>query len=90
MDTVLDESGIDVADALRTVAVNSSYNASRALSKWFRRGVRLRADGFESIPISELAHVAGPPEEPVAAAHMMLVPTRTSSSTWAGLWSAEV
>lgn len=60
----------DLTDALQTVAVNSSYNASRALSKWFKRGVRLKADGFEYASITTLADAAGPPDQPVAAIHM--------------------
>lgn len=66
------DSHVDMADALRTVAVNSAYTASRALSKWFKRGVRLTSDGFESVPISEVAACACGPEEPVIAAHMHL------------------
>jgi chemotaxis protein CheC len=63
---------VEVADALRTVAVNSAYNASRALSKWFKRGVRLTCDGFEAMPIQKVATLAGPPDTPVAAVHMTL------------------
>lgn len=59
-------------DALRAVAVNSSYNASRALSRWFRRAVRLKTDGFQRVPIAEAASVAGDPETAVAAVHMVL------------------
>lgn len=62
----------NLEDALRAVAVNSSYNASRSLSKWFRRGVRLRTDGFQRVPITEAAGVAGDPEAVVAAVHMVL------------------
>ena len=62
----------DMTDALRTVAVNSAYNASRALSKWFKRGVRLTSDGFENVPLHEISAVAGGPEDPVVAVHMKL------------------
>ncbi len=62
----------DVAESLRTVAVNSSYKASRALSKWFKRGVRLNTEGFQSVPITELTEAVGDPEEPVAAIHLVL------------------
>lgn len=63
---------VDLSDALRTVAVNSAYNASRALSKWFQRGVRLTSDGFETLPISEVARCGGSSEDVVVAAHMTL------------------
>lgn len=64
--------GIDVDDALRAAAVNSSYSTSRALSKWLKRGVRLHTEGFVRQPLSEFSHAAGPPDTPVAAIHMML------------------
>ncbi len=63
---------VDLAEALRIVMVNSSYNASRALSKWLKRGVRLTADGFTAVPFAEVAEAAGPDDEPVAALHMTL------------------
>lgn len=63
---------IELSDAMRTVAVNSAYNASRALSKWFRKGVRLTSDGFESLPLDEIVTAACQPEDPVVAAHMPL------------------
>jgi len=73
MSVSLEQSTVDVADSLRTVAVNSAYNASRALSKWFKRGVRLTSDGFESVPLREVVTSACDPEEVVVAAHMPLV-----------------
>jgi|GEM_PF-765955 len=62
----------ELSDALRTVAVNSAYNASRALSKWFRKGVRLTSDGFESLPLDKVVTAACQPEDAVVAAHMPL------------------
>ncbi|NOS99857.1 MAG: hypothetical protein HOP29_04450 [Phycisphaerales bacterium] len=62
----------ELPEALRTVAVNSAHRASRALSKWFKHGVRLTCDGFESVPISELAASAGDPDDAVVAIHMPL------------------
>ena len=56
-------SGIDVDDALRAAAVNSSYSTSRALSKWLKRGVRLHTEGFVRQPLSEFSHAAGPPDQ---------------------------
>ncbi|MFQ5425220.1 MAG: hypothetical protein ACE5F9_14740 [Phycisphaerae bacterium] len=64
--------GPDLAEALRTVAVNSAYNASRALSKWFKRGVRLTSDGFETISLTELSEAAGSPDDPIVAVRMPL------------------
>ena len=61
-----------VAEALRTVTTNGAYDASRALSKWLRRGVRLTTGGFESVPISEVASMLGGPEEAVAAIYLPL------------------
>lgn len=61
-----------LTNALRTVAVNGSYTASRALSKWLRRGVRLTGEGFKPVPIAEAAAVIGEPEELVAAVHLPL------------------
>ncbi len=61
-----------LADALRTVAVNGSYNASRALSKWLHRGVRLTSEGFRRISMTEASSVLGDPESIIAAIHMPL------------------
>jgi len=72
MPAQIDTPCTDLADALHTVAVNSSYGASRALSKWFKKGVRLTTDGFQSVPIGEAASAAGDPEEAVVAVHMTL------------------
>ena len=63
---------LDLAEALRVVSVNSSYNASRALSKWLKRGVRLTADGFLAVPFAEVVEATGTDDEPVAALHMAL------------------
>ncbi|MBI5862912.1 MAG: hypothetical protein HZB38_00075 [Planctomycetes bacterium] len=65
-------SGVSLEDALRAVAINSSCHSSRALSKWFSRHVRLDTKGFECIPITSAAEIAGPPETVVAAIHMPL------------------
>ncbi len=59
-------------DALRTVAINGSYNASRALSKWLRRGVRLTSDGFQYVPISQAYTMLGEADEVIAAIHLPL------------------
>lgn len=59
-------------DALRTVAINGSYNASRALSKWLRRGVRLTSEGFQYVPIAQATTILGEPEEVIAAIHLPL------------------
>lgn len=61
-----------LTNAMQTVAINGAYNASRALSKWLRRGVRLTCDGFQSIPVSEACNVVGEPDEAIAAIHMPL------------------
>ena len=61
-----------LVDALRTVAVNGSYNASRALSKWLHRGVRLTTDGFSDLPISQAASAIGEPDDVIAAVHLPL------------------
>lgn len=61
-----------LTDALYTVAINGSYNASRALSKWLHRGVRLTTEGFQTLPISEAYSVIGEPDSPVAAIHLPL------------------
>lgn len=61
-----------LVDALRTVAVNGAYNASRALSKWLRRGVRLTSDGFKRLPMAEASSILGDPESVIAAVHMPL------------------
>ncbi len=68
----VDTDSSQLLDALRTVAVNGSYNASRSLSKWFQRGVRLTSEGFQSTPISEIASVLGDPGQPIAAIRMPL------------------
>lgn len=72
MSAELKQASSDLADALRTVAVNSAYNASRALSKWFKRGVRLTSDGFESLPLADVVSAACDPEDAVVAAHLPL------------------
>lgn len=61
-----------LAEALHTVAVNGSYNASRALSKWFKRGVRLTSDGFSSISVTDASSIIGTPDAPIAAIHLPL------------------
>lgn len=66
------ETPITLSNALHTVAINGAYNASRALSKWLHRGVRLTSDGFSKLPISEAASVIGPPDQAIAAIHMPL------------------
>jgi len=58
--------------ALRTIAVNGAYEASRSLSKWFKRGIRVTTDGFTQISITEMADIAGQPDEPIIAAYMPL------------------
>lgn len=60
------------SDALRTVAVNGAYNASRALSKWLKRGVRLNTDGFQLVPITQVASTVCGEDETVAAVHLPL------------------
>ncbi|MGB0714954.1 MAG: chemotaxis protein CheC [Phycisphaerae bacterium] len=60
------------SDALRTVAVNGAYNASRALSKWLHRGVRLNTDGFRMVPITNVASTVCGEDETVAAVHLPL------------------
>ncbi len=72
MSADLQHATADLADSLRTVAVNSAYNASRALSKWFKRGVRLTSDGFESLPLGQVVSAACDPDDLVVAAHMPL------------------
>lgn len=72
MSAQLEKRGVDLADALRTVAVNSAYSASRALSKWFKHGVRLTCDGFAGVPIAQASELAGAPDDPVVAVHMTL------------------
>jgi chemotaxis protein CheC len=64
---------VEVSDALRTVVVNSAYNASRALSKWLKRGVRLRCDGFETVHISRLAGAGFSPDDVVIGVHLPLM-----------------
>lgn len=61
-----------LTNALQTVAINGAYNASRALSKWLRRGVRLTCDGFQAVPVSEACSLIGAPDELIAAIHMPL------------------
>jgi len=59
-------------NALRTVAVNGSYHASRSLSKWFHRGVRLTSDGFQAVPVVEATSVLGLSDDVIAAIHLPL------------------
>ncbi len=63
---------MDLSHAMRTVAVNGAYNASRALSKWLRRGVRLNCDGFSQVPIADVASTVCPGDDLVAAVHLPL------------------
>ncbi len=60
------------ADALHTVAVNGAYNASRALSKWLKKGVHLETQGFQHLPLDKAASIAGETDEPIAAIHLAL------------------
>ncbi len=61
-----------VADALRTVAVNGAFHASRALSKWLKRGVSLTSTGFNEVAFSDAYSVIGDPESVIAAIHLPL------------------
>lgn len=61
-----------LSDALRVVAVNGSYEASRAMSKWLRKGVRLTSDGFQSVPIGKASSIFGEPDDVLAAIHLPL------------------
>lgn len=63
-------SGGHLEGALRAVAASSSGMDSRSLSKGFRRGVRLKTDGFQRVPIMDATSVAGDPEAGVATVHM--------------------
>ena len=58
-------------NVLHTIAVNGAFNASRAMSKWLRRGVRLSAEGFVSVPLSEVCDAAHS-DETVVAVHLTL------------------
>lgn len=62
----------NLSNALHTVSVNGAYNASRALSKWLRRGVRLTCEGFTSVPISRSSTILGEPDEVIAAIQLPL------------------
>lgn len=65
------ETNIEAKDrALRTIAVNGAYEASRSLSKWFKRGVRVMTDGFAEFSLEEMTALAGEPDETIIAAHM--------------------
>ncbi len=61
----------DLSDALRTIAVNGAYDASRSLSKWLRKGVHLRTDGFARVPLNEVCQ-GSEMNEPVVALYMQL------------------
>lgn len=61
-----------IRDALHTVAINGAYNASRALSKWLRRAVRLTGDGFQPVSIRDAVTVIGEPDDVIAAVHLRL------------------
>ncbi len=72
MSLQVENQSADLADALHAVAINSAYNASRALSKWFKRGVRLTSNGFESVPIGDIVRASGGEDDVVVAAYMNL------------------
>lgn len=61
-----------VADLLRTVAINGAFHASRALSKWLKRGVSLTSTEFVEVAFSDAYSVIGDPEEVIAAIHLPL------------------
>jgi len=42
-------------EALQTIAVNGAFNASRAMSKWLRRGVKIATDGFVQVPLNAVS-----------------------------------
>ncbi len=72
MQTDVVNPNVEMAESLRTVAVNSAYNASRALSKWFKHGVRLTCNGFEHVPITGLVETISDADAAVAAIHLPL------------------
>ena len=57
--------------ALQTIAVNGAFEASRAMSKWLKRGVKISTDGFQRVPIQEIAE-SFDESSPIAAMHSRL------------------
>jgi chemotaxis protein CheC len=63
----------NLADSLHTVAVNSSYTASRALSKWLKTGVQLSTDGFVSLALDDCCRSIHDVDEPIAAVRLPML-----------------
>ncbi len=66
------DGSVGLDEALRAVAVNSAYSASRALSKWLHRGVHLHTEGFVQVPLGDLSSILTDPDAPTAAVEMRI------------------
>lgn len=62
-------------DVLTTVMRNGAEHASRALSKWLRKGVRVRTDGLTAVKLADAGARFGEPDQAVVAVHMPLAGT---------------
>src|SRR3954451_10311617 len=63
---------VDSTDSLRILAVNAARSASQALSKWFKRAVRVECAAFKPMPLETITRITGCPDDPVVAIHMAL------------------
>lgn len=70
--SVIESSCETQGHALRTIVVNGAYDASRALSKWFKQGIRVTTDGFVPLSLQEILAMTDEPDEVVVAAQMAL------------------
>lgn len=62
-------------DLLTTVMRNGAEHASRALSKWLRKGVRVGSDGLTAVKLADAGARFGEPDQAVVAVHMPLAGT---------------
>lgn len=57
---------------LTVIFAQGAEDASRSLSKWLRRGVRLTVSSVDQVPLDEASAVLGPPDEMITACLMGL------------------
>lgn len=58
--------------ALHFVGVNAAFQASRTISKWLKKGVRISTQGFAKVPLKE-AHLQFDSDDAVVILHMSLL-----------------
>jgi len=73
--------------ALDGVALEGARHATRALSKWLGRPVRITTDGFQKVPLCELSEAVASYEEPIVAVQMGIAGDLSGHALWRRCWA---